>query len=70
MPKYPRKSDYNTYTPKLPCEGKRVFADEKTALVAADLRMLDHLGLEIAVYQCNVCGHWHLTSVKKGSTRP
>lgn len=60
-----QKSDYRSYIYSLPCEGKREYANETKALEAADLRMLDHLGLEIAVYQCHVCHQWHLTSIKK-----
>lgn len=60
-----QKSDHNAFVFSLPCQGKRHYETKAKALEAADLRMLDHLGLEIAVYQCPVCQQWHLTSVKK-----
>lgn len=64
MARRPQKSDYNLYTPRLPCEGKKVYDTEAKALEAAEFGMLDQLGLELSVYQCHVCQKWHLTSVK------
>jgi len=64
MSRRPRKSDYNLYSSKLPCEGKKVFDSEAKAIAAAEFGMLDTLGLELSVYQCHVCHKWHLTSVK------
>lgn len=43
------------------CNGKRRFANEREALAAADYQMLLKPDLELAVYQCQFCGGWHLT---------
>lgn len=44
------------------CEQKRRFKTEKEALSAADYQMLLKQDLELSVYQCELCGGWHLTS--------
>jgi len=64
MKRRPQKSDYNLFTALLPCANKKVFDTERKAKDAAEFGMLDHLGLELAVYRCHVCQKWHLTSVK------
>ena len=49
----------------LTCEGKRFFETEHAALEAADIRMLENMSVNIGIYQCPSCRHWHLTSLKK-----
>lgn len=43
------------------CHGKRKFKTEREALAAADYQMLVKPRLELAVYHCDFCNHWHLT---------
>ncbi|MEP6710244.1 MAG: hypothetical protein ABJA64_00820 [Candidatus Saccharibacteria bacterium] len=43
------------------CQNKRRFANEKDAQQAADDQMLMKMDLELSVYQCRLCGGWHLT---------
>ncbi len=45
------------------CERKRSFHSEKDALAAAEEQMSYHLTLELGVYQCLLCGGWHLTQL-------
>ncbi len=47
------------------CDSKRKFKTEKQAREAAEYQMLLTLGLEIGVYQCQMCRMWHLTQVNK-----
>jgi hypothetical protein len=60
----PRK---NNTPPHLPlrfvnaCEQKRRFRTEKEAASAAEHQMLLKPDLELSVYQCELCGGWHLT---------
>lgn len=65
MKRYPKKADYRAYRFDLPCEDKKVYSTEKEAIEASEARMAEHLGLELAIYQCNVCQSWHLTSVNR-----
>lgn len=44
------------------CQNKRRYPTEKQARTAADTQMLTNMQLELDVYQCLYCRHWHLTS--------
>lgn len=43
------------------CESKAWFKSEKEAIEASEMRMLDNMTVNLAVYQCNICRNWHLT---------
>lgn len=45
------------------CQSKSWYKTESEALEAAELRMLDNMSVELAVYRCNICTNWHLTRV-------
>ncbi len=49
---------------------KRAFHSEKEALHAAELQMLAQPRLELAVYKCDICGKWHLTSQQSNTSSP
>lgn len=53
-----------THTFDLLCEGKRFFTTEQEALEAADIGMLENMSVTLGIYQCHICYHWHLTSLK------
>lgn len=55
---------YIAPTPHVACREKRRFHTEKTAKEAADIQTLQHINLELDVYQCNYCRGWHLTRKK------
>jgi len=57
MPKRKQKTDRNSHKFLLICESKRPFKTEELALEAADFGMLDHMTLELGVYQCDVCNN-------------
>ena len=57
-------SQSKVYRFDLTCDGKRFFTTESEALEAADIRMLENMNIDMGVYQCPTCFHWHLTSIK------
>ena len=62
MPKSRRPRGHKEYSPILPCEGKNRYKTEAEARDAADFHMLENMNVELAVYQCSICGYWHMTS--------
>lgn len=56
-------TESKAYNFDLPCDNKRFFITEKEALEAADIGMLENMNVTLGVYQCNICMHWHLTSI-------
>ena len=69
MVKRQNKLKTRVHTFALPCENKTQFKSEAAALEGAELRMADHLSLEISVYQCTACNLWHLTRSSSKNTR-
>jgi hypothetical protein len=63
-----RSTPPDTYDFYLPCEFKQQYKSEKEALEGAELRMLENMRIELTVYECPVCRHWHLTRVKNTET--
>jgi len=47
------------------CNAKRRFASKLQAETAANEQMLTNDGLKLAIYKCELCGGWHLTSANK-----
>lgn len=47
------------------CQHKRRFLTQQQAEQAADDQMLIDMNAVISVYKCDICGNWHLTSLKK-----
>jgi hypothetical protein len=47
------------------CENKRRFKTEALAKDAAEFGMLEHMTIELDVYQCLNCHFWHLTRQTK-----
>jgi len=64
MAKRKQTSDRHSHKFLLICESKRPFKTEELALEAADFGMLDHMTLDLGVYQCDICNNWHLTRVE------
>lgn len=62
MPKSRRPRAHKEYSFNLPCEGKNRYETEKDAQDGADFHMLEDMTLNLAVYHCPYCGHWHMTS--------
>lgn len=67
MVKSRRPRQHKEYKFSLPCEGKNQYKTQKDAVDAADFHMLENMNIELDVYECDVCGYWHMTSVKKES---
>ena len=61
MPRYRPKFDVNFYRYRDICATKRQFKNEAEALEAAEFRMLENMTIDLTVYHCLVCNHWHLT---------
>lgn len=61
MKHHSRKKVSKGYSFRLDCENKRAFATEDEAQRAAEYQMLQFMELNLVVYQCHICGHWHLT---------
>lgn len=61
MPRRNHQKPHVPFKPGRSCADKRPYASEKEALDGASLQMLAHPSLELSVYQCDVCGKWHLT---------
>jgi hypothetical protein len=61
MPRRNNTPRHNPFQPPASCAHKRRFKTEKLAAEAADTRMLIVPALELSVYQCDMCGGWHLT---------
>lgn len=61
-----RRKDIEDFWARRNCERKRAFNLEVKAKVAALARMNARRGdrAPLRVYQCDVCGKWHLTSKK------
>lgn len=57
----PKREITRAYSPRLDCENKRAFATEAEAQAAAEHQMFQYMELDLEVYQCHICGHWHLT---------
>lgn len=47
------------------CDDKKWYKSEVEALDAAQQGMFDHMNIELGVYQCHICGNWHLTQLNK-----
>ncbi|UTX50995.1 hypothetical protein KI440_02195 [Candidatus Saccharibacteria bacterium TM7i] len=62
MPKSRRTRTHKEYAFHLPCEGKNRYDTEKEASDAADFHMLENMNIDLMVYQCAICGYWHMTS--------
>ena len=62
MSKTRRPRTHKEYTFNLPCEGKNHYNSEKEAQDAAEFHMLEDMNIHLAVYECNYCGYWHMTS--------
>lgn len=45
------------------CNSKRKYRNENEATRTAEVQMLADMNLELSVYKCDVCRHWHLTRV-------
>ena len=52
---------YQSDLTKNTCQQKMRYSNELSARRAADLKNLEQTDLNLSVYQCNVCGGWHLT---------
>jgi len=42
------------------CLNKRRYTTENEAKRVAEIQMLQHLNLELSIYQCDQCRGWHL----------
>jgi hypothetical protein len=49
---------------KLSCN-KRRFRNEREAINAAEIQMLENPRLGLSVYKCDLCAYWHLTRSAK-----
>ncbi len=47
------------------CQQKRRYGNEREALEVAAYQMLLKPELQLGVYKCELCGGWHLTSIKQ-----
>ncbi len=61
MPRKNRSIKHQPYSANLPSCGKRRFNNANDAQAAAEFQMLQDMNLELAIYQCDSCRHWHLT---------
>jgi len=61
MPRHNHTSKHRPFSFTNHCAHKRKYPDEKQAQNAAELQMLFKPGLELSVYQCELCTKWHLT---------
>lgn len=63
MPRRNKLPKVQKYTPHIAtCGTKHKFANQLSAQRQADMQMLQQPSLELAVYKCNTCKGWHLTS--------
>ena len=69
MAKSRRPRLHKEYTPLLPCETKNRYKAEEDARDAAEFHMLEDMTIQLDVYQCTVCGYWHMTSRAEGDWR-
>ncbi|OYX43378.1 hypothetical protein B7Y94_01560 [Candidatus Saccharibacteria bacterium 32-49-12] len=49
----------------LACHSKRRYPSQKQALDAAEVQMLQQPSLKLRVYNCQICGKWHLTRASR-----
>lgn len=60
----PRKNNGIQYVRQVyqkSCDSKRKYNSEREAVETGKYQMLIHPDLELDVYKCQLCNHWHLT---------
>jgi hypothetical protein len=62
MPRRVKPVTHTRYTPANACDSKTRYKSKSLADAAAELREIQHSGLELDTYQCPSCHQWHLTS--------
>lgn len=69
MPRRHIPSKHTPYQPNFGCTGKKRYAKVTQAERAKEEAELLTPDLELAVYRCQYCSGWHLTSRKSSSSK-
>lgn len=67
MPRRNKTIKHDRFEVKNNCVGKRKFQSEQQAKQGAEYQMLINQINEFAVYKCEYCCKWHLTTDKKST---